>query len=249
MKDPLRLLDCGATDDERALLSAAIAEEPPDEGRQRLAATLGLTSGIFNTAAGAGSTHVASSALKTAASKIGLLWISVLAAVGVVVVLVTHAAPRATNVSGAGANVVIAPRPPTAAPATLDAPKPMKAAPASSSTAETQAEPSRSSGSRAKGALGDREQTNSIAGEIERLDVARRALGDSRPRDALRALSDYDARYPAGALKQEATLLRIEALSAAGDLDSARRIGDRFLRDNPRTPHEQRIRTAIRETR
>jgi hypothetical protein len=49
-------------------------------------------------------------------------------------------------------------------------------------------------------------------------------------------------------LRQEATLLRIEALARAGNGPAAKRLADRFLRAHPNSPHERRIRTLVGET-
>ncbi len=91
--------------------------------------------------------------------------------------------------------------------------------------------------------------SRSIAQEVAQLDVARRSLSAGDPGASLRTLDEYEQRYKGGMLHQEATLLRIEALAAAGDLGSARRVADRFLRDHPRSPHEQRIRALVSDGR
>jgi hypothetical protein len=49
-------------------------------------------------------------------------------------------------------------------------------------------------------------------------------------------------------LRQEATLLRIEALARAGNGPAAKRLADRFLRAQPNSPHERRIRALVGET-
>jgi hypothetical protein len=87
--------------------------------------------------------------------------------------------------------------------------------------------------------------TQSIAGEIAALDGVRVRLTGSDGEGALRALDEYRRDYPEGALGQEATLLRIDALVASGNVARARSTAERFLRDHPGTPHEKRLRTLI----
>lgn len=87
--------------------------------------------------------------------------------------------------------------------------------------------------------------TQSIAGEVAALDGVRARLNESDAPGALGALDEYRRDYPEGALGQEATLLRIEALVASGDVARARSAAERFLRDHPSTPHKKRLRTLI----
>ena len=88
----------------------------------------------------------------------------------------------------------------------------------------------------------------SIAREIAALDVARRLLGSGNARGALGALDDYEAQAKTGMLRQEATLLRIEALATAGDMGAARRLAHRFLQNHPHSPHENRVRALVGES-
>jgi hypothetical protein len=81
-----------------------------------------------------------------------------------------------------------------------------------------------------------------LADEIARLDRARSLLAGNRAKPALAALSDYDRAHPRGALRQEAAVLRIDALRRAGDRTRARELAQRFLADNPDSPHAPRVR-------
>jgi outer membrane protein assembly factor BamD (BamD/ComL family) len=67
-------------------------------------------------------------------------------------------------------------------------------------------------------------------------------LATNRAKPALAALRSYAREHPHGALRQEATLLRIEALHRAGDRARARALAERFLADNPNSPHAPRVR-------
>jgi TolA-binding protein len=85
----------------------------------------------------------------------------------------------------------------------------------------------------------------SIAREIEQLDAARDHLSHG---DALGALSELDAyarEHATGALRQEASVLRIEALVQSGNRDAARGIAVQFLRDHPQSPHAARVRALV----
>ena len=81
--------------------------------------------------------------------------------------------------------------------------------------------------------------------ELVKLDGIREALESAKPRQALQRLDEYAARFPAGKLREEATVLRIEALHAAGEQASAQRLADRLFRDSPNTPYAARVRAAL----
>jgi hypothetical protein len=84
-----------------------------------------------------------------------------------------------------------------------------------------------------------------LAEEIARLDAVRRLLAANRLAPALAALQSYERDYARGALRQEATLLRIEALQRAGRRAEARDLAGRYLADNPDSPHGPRIRALV----
>ncbi len=64
----------------------------------------------------------------------------------------------------------------------------------------------------------------------------------------LTLLRDYDARFPDGALRSEATMLRIEALIATGRRDEAARLGRSVIDRDPDGPYVARIRSLLGET-
>jgi hypothetical protein len=86
----------------------------------------------------------------------------------------------------------------------------------------------------------------SIAHEIALLDSARNLLAQREPRAALTILEQYREQHASGTLRQEANLLRIEALVGVNDLPAARRLAKRFLAENPASPHGNRIRSLVR---
>jgi len=65
------------------------------------------------------------------------------------------------------------------------------------------------------------------------IDRARSALAGGDAVVAVQAVDDYDARFPGGALAQEAAVLRIEALVKLGRLDEAKAAAARVLALQP----------------
>jgi hypothetical protein len=258
MKDPVRLLHGDGSEAERALLRAGVSEEPPVDGPQRLAAALGVSlaplsapppapASTTGAEAAAGANATASTTASgtsgaglaaagtNVASKLALKWLA-LAATGAVI------AAAALAIRGTGAPAKPGPghgagrtenaRPPAEEPAAVD----RGAASVTDATG-----PDRTGRPDAA-----RAGSKSIAREIEQLDTARGRLQRGQARAALAELDAYRRAHPRGVLAQEAALLRIEALSAAGDRDAARRHAERFLREHPNSPHEARIRALLR---
>ena len=251
MKDPVRLLDGGASELERALLHAGAAEEPPADGPARVAAALGLALGA-GAAASAASTAAAHSSVAPAAAAsaatgsaagpgaglgLGLAakwsWLAVSAAVlGAAAwgaaTLSTSPAPTPTPTPSLSPTPTpsLSPTPiPSLSPTPQRAPAP----------ARSDSDPRSSSAPEAK----------SIAGEIAALDRARRGLSRGDTLSALAELDRYANEHPRGVLRQEAQLLRVEALWAAGRRAQARALARGFARAHPGSPHLERIRALI----
>ncbi len=242
MKDPQRLLEGGGSAQELLLLRAGETEEPSDLGKQKLAAALGIALGVTATAgaatasqagAGAGAaTSIAPGAKIATPWLLSLLGGAVLggAALTYVAMRPAEQAPVAVVQPAPKAQVRASEPEPEATPQALpEAPKP--------SEIEEPAEPAARSVASS--------DPKSIAREIAALDDVRRALSAGEPQKALKQLGDYGRSHPRGVLRQEATLLRIEALARVGDRAAARRLADRFLSANPASPHEKRIRALV----
>ncbi|HVW26339.1 MAG TPA: hypothetical protein VHC69_13310 [Polyangiaceae bacterium] len=244
MKDPARLLDEGPTPAELWLLKAGASEEPSVQAVERLAGALGLASGA---ALGVASTKsaAAGSVARGVASKIAAKWV-VFGALGVlsgaaVVLGRSSARPGAARAVHGAAPAVVDPR----ASASAEAPvTPGIATEAPANTNTESVAPPRA----AQSPSPSRARSASIAKEIAELDVARRALSSGDAAGALAALNDYDKSVNAGMLRQEAALLRIEALARAGNEPAAKHLANRFLREHPRSPHERRIRALVGES-
>jgi hypothetical protein len=84
--------------------------------------------------------------------------------------------------------------------------------------------------------------------EIVSLDLSRKALAEGDGRRAMSLLHDYYARFPAGALRAEATILRIEAFMAVGQRADAVRLGHSVITSDPDGPYVARIRSLLGET-
>jgi outer membrane protein assembly factor BamD (BamD/ComL family) len=81
--------------------------------------------------------------------------------------------------------------------------------------------------------------------EIRSLDSARGALLSGSPRQALDTLERYEQRYPKGRFVPEVMVLRIQSLSAMGNTQAARALGQRFLSEYPRNPLAERVAQLI----
>jgi hypothetical protein len=75
-----------------------------------------------------------------------------------------------------------------------------------------------------------------LADELDVLQRARSALGGGDPARALGELDRYDRVLRGRKLQSEATLLRIEALSRAGQAEQAAQLARRFIESNPNHP-------------
>jgi TolA-binding protein len=84
-----------------------------------------------------------------------------------------------------------------------------------------------------------------IGKQVAALDAARDALATGDAARAITLLDDYDARFPEGALSQEATLLRVKALLAAGRRGDAAAVGKRFVDRHPSSPYGAQIGEAL----
>jgi hypothetical protein len=84
-----------------------------------------------------------------------------------------------------------------------------------------------------------------LTGEVFRLDRARAALREGSPSFAVRQLDAYDAEFANGALRQEATVLRIEVLVDMGDDVHARALAEAFAAAHPRSGYLNKIREML----
>jgi hypothetical protein len=224
LNDPKRLLEEGPTELERSLLSAVAAEQPSSEHRMRVREAMGL--------ADAGGP---ASATRTASSSTGkMVMVGVVGAGAVAALLLLGRARQAAPapIAPAPQEVPAAPvvpevSPATAAPEAPPAVEPSDPAVAPRATHRTSvAAPSASS---------------DIREQIRLIDEARSAVAAHDAASALRTLDQYRSKFPGGALDQEATVLRIEALDQRGDHAQAASMARAFLARNPASAHATRL--------
>jgi outer membrane protein assembly factor BamD (BamD/ComL family) len=77
--------------------------------------------------------------------------------------------------------------------------------------------------------------------EIRLLDQARAAVRAGTFEQGLKLLERYDRRFPRGQFRQEAQVLRVEALERSGKKDAAFVLGKKFLAEHPESPHVERV--------
>jgi len=247
MSDPRRFLDGDGTDIERDLLRAGRSERPNPFSKRRAAVALAI---------GATSVWPAAAYATAKAGKAGMPFLVKLFAIGAVgagtlgtagYVVSRSSAPTTEAVETTGpsqnptpgakaAPQVADPAPApeqdpaeteeVTSPESLELEQPLDTARRAPALPATP----RSSGERA-----------SIAKEIQALDEARRALASGNGAGAERALETYKQNYPRGALSEESSLLRIEALARQGNRKAARAAAERFRASHPNSPHLRRI--------
>ena len=257
MSAPRTRIEEGATDFERELLRSWEREQPSDAAREGALALVGVASPPASTAVAAG-LKAATGAAGSMAPKAATLGIAALGkwaivGAGVVVLAVGGATveyarssspsspSQETPVTVSAAAPVVAATPTatataeaSSAPAPLPTavPPPVVPVPPAAPAAPAALEPPRPP------ALG-------LGQQVAALDRARDALASGNAGGALRLVDEYDRQFPRGALAQEATALRIEALFQQGNRDAAVRMAERFLAANPKSPHAGRIRLLV----
>lgn len=254
MKDPVRLLDGAGSAAEQGVLRAGAAEQPSEAARQRLAIALGLSSaGPIEAPSGGEPARTGSPG---AADALGAMqatatfsakWLAVtLGTIGIGAAVLATQLLRAPDGQARRASALeyespARPEPAPSAPAAALAPPAQ--APIDEITPPSAAGP----------ASPRRGRQASLAREIAQLDAVRALLADGDPSAALARLRDYAREHTAGVLAQEAATLRIEALLAHEPHTRAharaRTEAARFLRDNPQSPHANRIQALLDDAR
>ena len=83
-----------------------------------------------------------------------------------------------------------------------------------------------------------------LVGELAALEKARKAMADN-PKAALKAIDDYQKQHKSGVMAQEAEVMRIESLAAAGKKARARAAAHAFLAKHPSSTAAQRVRSIL----
>jgi TolA-binding protein len=221
MTDPARLFEGEATEFERELLGAAANERPSPELIGSLEQALGIGAAGANAAAGAGlsfSGYAALAALTMGGAAIG--WVALRGPVAPAPVELARTAPTAAK------------------PPAVAAPVATNPAPRAVAASEPAAAPKRAPAA-AKSAAADE-----LRGEIRLIDAARSALRAGSPEQARQLLEKYAQRYPNGSFRQEAAVLRVEALERSGQRAKASSLARQFLEEHPESPHVERLERA-----
>jgi hypothetical protein len=237
MSEFKRLLEDPSTDElEADLLRFARTEGPSQTAKAKILAAVSagaLTASTYGGNAVAG-TQTASASLAPAAAKSGALmkWIiagsAVLVPAGIWLALSSNEEARPSLQP----NVVAT----TAAPA---ADTTEKAAPEPEVTRLEDLPVQKDS------QPGSAAAAPSLADEVKAIQRAKSALSSGNASGAIKELDAYRETFPRGRLSQEATVLRIEALSASGNRAAAQKLGESFLKANERSPYADRVKSVL----
>jgi len=227
--DPERVRVVGATELERKLLAAAGAELPDPELRARMARAIGL-SGVATSAA-APASGGSSAGGATLSWPVISASVAALALTGAAIGYTSHRAEREMPAEVAARPAPLAPAsplPPPVLPVATAAPAARVPAPAPRPRRSVAAAP-----------------VSDLRGEIALLDAVRAAVAAGSDARALALLRRYEARYPTGTFRPEATALRIEVLARLGQTRQAEALGADFLAAHPDSPLAARVRRAL----
>ncbi|HYQ46791.1 MAG TPA: hypothetical protein VER11_32700 [Polyangiaceae bacterium] len=232
-----------------------LADRPSAADRQRvllaLQARLGDAALLAGSAAEA--SRVASSGAAAARSKY-VKWGSWVGS-AMLVAGAASLAPRFTHRSekiapAASASVASAPRASTVAVPVDDAPQPAPApsVPVAAPEATRPVAPEGANRSADAPKSSSRPSRDGLAEEVALLSRAETELHAGRPAKALTALAEHQRKFPRGALAEERTAARIQALCALGRTDEANAQLRQLLHISPNSPLEERARQACRST-
>lgn len=249
MSDPRRLLDEGADSFEARLLRAGQGDAPSARNRRRVMAGLGL-SGVLSASVTASSAKASAQGWLSTSAAGGLRWVGggALSAVAVWagVHAVTPTAPAPVPAPQRAPMAATLPANPAASEQAREAPSVVAEADAVAPMNEVVRPGAARAVAPQRAATAEGAQ-DSLSAELGALDGARRALLNHDASGALRLLDAYERRFPKRRLNTEASVLRIEALAARGDRDSAARMGKAFLARHPNGPYARRVSSLIAE--
>lgn len=242
MNDPERLMQRGANSFESRLLRAGRGDTVSEKSRRAILSGLGI-----------GGATLWTGGVAAAVQKLGKGWVHTSA------VRWAGAAALSGAVLWAGVKLQQASTPPNPAakvsvpalpahvvsPALTENPAPELVAPQPTPETPPKALVSRARSNRAPSPTSDK---TTLADELAVVDLARAALARKDPAQALRLLDEHARRFSPRRLDAEATVLRIEALSAASDRATASRLGQAFLSKHPQGPYARRVRSLIGTT-
>jgi hypothetical protein len=244
MSDISRLLSEGSQL-ERELLTAGRAERPSARSKQRATLALSVATGVslWSRLALALRGALAGGPLVKITATLAVVGVASWAVVATrrATTLATSVATAARRAPAPVTSVALAPSDPspTAVPALAieaargpDAAKPpLRAAPLPQVTERPQHDA-------ASGSAAD-----DLSAEVKAIDQARAAL--RQPQQTLRLLDAYARNYPQGRLQQEALVLRVQALLAAGERGQASLLVRHFREQHPASPYARRLASLV----
>ncbi len=236
--NPQRLAYEDATEFERRLLSAAAREQPSPNHVRRMRRAIGLAGGFLSTTSvgtavlalpklaalavvAAGFTGNASSVIRKEPSDTPALQGS----------LPVDAAARSRSARTTPVRSV-------PQPAAVEGSQPIEGN-RITPTSRARARPSDASPAVAPRTFTD------VRAEVRALDRARGLLQQGNSAACLAELERYKKAYPEGLLRQEATVLRVEALNRAGERAAAESAANSLLREHPDSPYRDRVKKAV----
>lgn len=229
-----RILDSDGNEFERWLLQSAAGEQPGSAVTAGLRTSLGLSA-----------TSMAARASGLSGLKLTLLAVSLGALMGVHGTenqrwLVAAKGTQEISVSEQRGPSTLTDSDTPAQMAAYTDPTPKQVAPSAVTEVKLDSKSKRATRTNERASLIDRSRTNSgpdLREEIRLLDLARNAIQAHQPEQALASLDTYTARFDSGAFKQEASVLRIQALAQRGDVTRASSMAKQFVESNPNSPY------------
>jgi hypothetical protein len=265
MITPRRLLDEG-TQFERDVLASARLDTGSNRGRK--GAVLAMSAAVLSAATSAAPAAATAGAAAGAAATLGgagvlVKWIGVGvvvlgAATGASVRVVSsrHATADTTSSQAAAQARAVAPNVAPAATAMASAvPLPSSGAIAPTRTDGGSVRPASSWANSSRSvvvrpalplaAAPISELPPDVQAEVSALGRARDKLVRREAGQALRELDAYERSFPSGVLSDEATVIRVDALTQQGDQVAAVALGRRYLTAHPASPHAPHLRAVI----
>lgn len=236
MTEPKRLLEEAEGTPLHALMLAGLDDHPAPGAAGRALAALALSAVATGAAGSAGAASAASKGAIGAHLSVVAKW----GAGAVVVAALGVAANAARSPEGVGA-----PLHPILAKVAKGAAPPRLAPEVPVSPEARSNPPPESTRARPREGKAIVSPPDSLELEVALVSRARQALSRGDSGAALGLLDRYQREFPAGRLRPEALVLRVEALVRAGKTDRARELARGYLAQSPGGAHASRLRELV----
>jgi hypothetical protein len=235
----LERLRVGGTELEQELLSSALDDAPESRSRQRLLAALGVGTLAVTTAAQGATLGLG--AKSATAGKVTLLVVAKWVGGGLLAGAVTAGALGQVSSPRRSVSAMSEDRPVVQAPVE----RPRVGKPLAVAAAEELPAPPPVLPSQPKPGAPAEVAEPSVTDEVRSLDQARAELGRGQPVRAIAALDLYEGQFPAGVLRPEADLVRLQAYARLGDKHAVGARARAFLEKYPSSPHAPQVRALL----